>query len=143
LDPPYTADNYSRFYHVLEVIAGYDYPDLERDRGGKVLRGRYPVLGSRFQSDFCRRSRVEDEFRKIIRAASAAGAKLVISYASPTGLLLKRYAAEGSRKAPLKRFQDLCREGYSRVRVLTCPLNHSGQGDSTLRVEEVLVVCTN
>ena len=26
MDPPYTADNYSRFYHVLNVIARYDDP---------------------------------------------------------------------------------------------------------------------
>src|SRR5690606_31057635 len=29
-DPPYTADNYSRFYHVLEVITRYDWPPLLR-----------------------------------------------------------------------------------------------------------------
>ena len=29
LDPPYTIDHYSRFYHVLETLVEYDYPELE------------------------------------------------------------------------------------------------------------------
>ena len=29
LDPPYTIDHYSRFYHILETAVKYDYPELE------------------------------------------------------------------------------------------------------------------
>jgi len=141
LDPPYTADNYSRFYHVLEVLARYDYPELQRDRSGEILRGRYPALSDRFQSGFCRAARVEDEFRTVIRAAAASGAKLVISYSSPTGLLLKQFARDGDRP-PLERFRDLCRESYGAVRILERPLMHSGQGDSNISIDELLVVCT-
>lgn len=141
LDPPYTADHYSRFYHVLEVIASYDYPELERDQNGAVLRGRYPVLTRRFQSDFSRRSRVEEEFRRVIGAAAASGSRLVISYSAPTGLLLKRYASLDSSMSPLTRFERLCRESYRHVEILRRPMMHSGQGDSNLQIDELLVVC--
>ena len=65
----------------------------------------------------------------------------MISYAYPTGLLLKTYAQSAQQGEPLERFQNLCREAYQNVRLLRRPMMHSGQGDSSLRVEELLVVC--
>ena len=141
LDPPYTADNYSRFYHVLEVITRYDYPELKRGRNGKILRGRYPVLSQRFRSDFCSPAKVEDEFRRVLKGASCCGAKLVISYSSPTGLLLKQYSGQGCAE-PLERFRVLCGEFYEKVEILRRPMMHSGQGDSNIEIDELLVVCS-
>ena len=142
LDPPYTADHYSRFYHVLEVLARYDYPVLERGSSGAVVRGRYPDIRRRFQSGFCRPASVEDEFRQVIRAAAGSGAKLVISYASPTGLLLKHYAKTFPGTKPIRRFESLCRENYRKVVTKRLPMMHSGQGDRNLAIEELLVVCS-
>ncbi len=141
LDPPYTADNYSRFYHVLEALARYDYPELERGRDGKILRGRYPLIGRRFQSRFCKPSFVEGEFRRVAIGCARSGAKLVVSYSNPTGLLLKRFAARGDRD-PVESFRRLCLESFERVEILRQPLTHSGQGDSNLSIEELLVVCS-
>jgi adenine-specific DNA methylase len=141
LDPPYTADHYSRFYHVLEVLTRYDYPVLDRDPSGRVLRGRYPRLEHRFQSGFCRPGRVEEEFRQVIEAASGSSAKLVISYASPTGLLLKEYAKRSSKADPVRSLEDLCRESYRDVSTRRLSMMHSGQGDSNLHIEELLVIC--
>ena len=141
LDPPYTADNYSRFYHVLEVLVRYDYPVLATNASGEVLRGRYPEIGQRFRSGFCRASSVEDEFRRVIHGAAAAGAKLVISYSTPTGLLLKWYARQQTRQDPVARLEALCRQAYAKVRTERRRMMHSGQGDSSLLIEELLVVC--
>ena len=141
LDPPYTADHYSRFYHVLEVLTRFDYPELKRDRHGAVLRGRYPAHGYRFQSGFCRRHAVEGEFARVIAAAAASGAKLVISYASPSGLLLEEYARRHPGEDPVARFESLCRRSYRRVETRRKDLLHSGQGDSAKRIEELLVIC--
>jgi adenine-specific DNA-methyltransferase len=141
LDPPYTADNYSRFYHVLEVLVRYDYPRLATDSRGEILRGRYPEIGARFLSGFCQRPRVEEEFRHVIHGAAATGAKLVISYAAPTGLLLKIYARGERNKDPVARLEALCREAYRSVRTERQPLLHSGQGDTNILIEELLVVC--
>ena len=139
-DPPYTADNYSRFYHVLDVIARYDYPPLERDAAGRPVRGRYPEIRTRFQSGFARASAVEGEFRKVIAACAASGAKLVISYSSPTGLLLKRYAKMGAAD-PVRELERLCLEAYRDVSTERHRMVHSGQGDSNIPVEELVVLC--
>ena len=141
MDPPYTADNYSRFYHVLEVLVRYDYPTLATDAAGQVLRGRYPEIDGRFQSGFCRRADVEDEFRQVIRAAAHTGAKLIISYSSPTGLLLKQYAKTDPDCDPVSKLEALCGESYRRVVTRRRDLMHSGQGDSNLKIEELLVIC--
>jgi hypothetical protein len=142
MDPPYTSDNYSRFYHVLEVLVSDDYPFLERGADGRTLRGRYPEIRSRFQSNFCRAAAVEGEFERVIRAAAGSGAKLIISYGSPNGLLLKHYRRRTPRRDPVDGLEGLCRRAYGKVRVLKRQLLHSGQGDSMLPTDELLVVCT-
>lgn len=142
LDPPYTADHYSRFYHVLEVLARYDYPVLEKDSSGRVVRGRYPEIQQRFRSGFCRSRSVEGEFRQVIRAAAGSGAKLVVSYAWPNGLLLKQYAKNFPGTKPIRRFESLCRESYRKVVTERLPMMHSGQGDRNLATEELLLICS-
>ena len=37
--------------------------------------------------------------------------------------------------------EDLCRECYRDVETRRLPLRHSGQGDSAIVVEELLIVC--
>ena len=50
LDPPYTAQQYSRFYHVLDVLALGISPALQKVRG-KTTSGLYPE--QRYKSPFC------------------------------------------------------------------------------------------
>ncbi len=140
VDPPYTADNYSRFYHVLEVLATYGYPELAR-RDGAILRGRYPVIGERFLSGFCSAKTVAREFELVIRAAAASGSKLVISYGAPNGLLLKTWRREDPSTDPVTRLESLCRESFRRVDLRRRRLMHSGQGDSNIATDELIVVC--
>lgn len=45
VDPPYSKLQYSRYYHVLNVLLSYDYPTVEGS-------GRYPPRSSRFSSRF-------------------------------------------------------------------------------------------
>lgn len=139
LDPPYTADNYSRFYHVLETLVDYDYPALER-RSGALTRGRYPVREKRFQSDFCRLDSVEDAFRSVIASCHRLGTKLLVSYSPEGGLLLKMWRAQGELQ-PLQRFLALFRDYYSGVEIRQREIMHSGQGDSNRQVRELLVLC--
>lgn len=47
LDAPYKRDEYSRYYHVLETIALYDYPASERK--GRL---RSKLNGERFKTEF-------------------------------------------------------------------------------------------
>jgi adenine-specific DNA methylase len=141
VDPPYTADNYSRFYHVLETLVGYDYPPLERDGRGEVTAGRYPEIARRFQSAFCRSTEVEAEFERVIGASANSGSRLVISYGSPNGLLLKVYRRRRKDRDPVLLLAGLCRRRYRDVEVRRRSLLHSGQGDSNIPTDELLVVC--
>ena len=63
LDAPYKREEYSRYYHVLETMALYDYPSSE---GKGHMRSK--KMGERFKTVFATRTnlRIEDEFVKII-----------------------------------------------------------------------------
>jgi len=139
LDPPYTQDHYSRFYHLLETLVDYDYPELAL-RGGALTRGRYPVAERRYQSSFSSAESVERAFREVIERSHALGANLLISYAADQGLLMRRWRAEGIED-PVARFHALCRETYPSVEVRERELMHSGQGDSNRAARELLVLC--
>ena len=142
LDPPYTADNYSRFYHVLETLVNYDYPELEL-RGGSLTKGRYPAREHRFQSNFCKSEHVESAFREVVEACANLGAKLLVSYSPDSGLLFKHWRTHESDGdlSPESRFLELFRDYYPEVELRQRELMHSGQGDSNRSVREVLVLC--
>jgi adenine-specific DNA-methyltransferase len=139
LDPPYTTDNYSRFYHVLETLARYDYPELQC-RGEELTKGRYPLREERFTSDFCSGSQVENAFRKVAEDCVRRGAHLLISYSGDTGLLTKKWTREGHDQ-PVAHLRDLLLEYFSSVEVREQKLMHSGQGDTNKAVQEILLLC--
>lgn len=81
LDPPYTIDHYSRFYHILESLVLYDYPILEK----KKIKGKYQLLNGRYrndryQSEFCIPSEGKKAFTKLIEAIAKNGSQIVLSY---------------------------------------------------------------
>lgn len=76
-DPPYTDDQYSRFYHVWETLILYDYPTVS---GAGLYRP------DRFTTAFSLRSKVEGAFEALIEGVASTGADLVLSYPS-NGLL--------------------------------------------------------
>jgi len=78
-DPPYTAQQYSRYYHVLETLVSGDLPVLQRVRG-QVTRGLYPE--GRYLSPFCSRRQAPAAFRHLAEISSRAGARLVLSYSA-------------------------------------------------------------
>ena len=78
-DPPYTAQQYSRYYHVLETLVSGELPALQRVRG-EVTRGLYP--DGRYLSPFCSRRQAPAAFRHLAEISSRAGARLVLSYSA-------------------------------------------------------------
>ena len=80
-DPPYTAQQYSRFYHLLETLADGKATTMQRVRGS-VSKGLYPE--DRYSSPFCSRRKVAGAFQTLVGTAHEAGASLVLSY-SATG----------------------------------------------------------
>jgi adenine-specific DNA-methyltransferase len=80
-DPPYTDDQYSRFYHVLETLCLYDYPKVS---GAGLYRP------ARFTAPFSLKAQAPKALGKLIHASSRTGADLVLSY--PTnGLVNKKH----------------------------------------------------
>lgn len=78
-DPPYTKDQYSRFYHVFEALNRYDYPTISGE-------GRAVSPDERFSTGFCHISQVEESFIALFEGVAALGVPLVLSYPS-NGLL--------------------------------------------------------
>jgi hypothetical protein len=73
-DPPYSKLQYSRYYHVLNVLIAYDYPTIEGV-------GRYPPLSTRFSSRFENRARTaQSEFEKAFALCRDLDLHALVSY---------------------------------------------------------------
>ena len=82
-DPPYAFVHYSRFYHAMETIVKYDYPEIQHMRGA-VVKGRY--RSERHQSPFCIRTQVNGAFVDLFEGVKGSGSDLLLSY-SNTGMI--------------------------------------------------------
>lgn len=76
-DPPYAFVHYSRFYHALETLVLYDYPEI-------LYKGRYRT--DRHQSPFCRKTEVEAAFKIMFQKIHKGQSKFILSY-SNTGMI--------------------------------------------------------
>lgn len=72
-DPPYAFVHYSRFYHVLETLVKYDYPEV-------LFKGRYRT--DRHQSPFCKRTEVIGAFEVMFEKIKRKNSKLILSYSN-------------------------------------------------------------
>lgn len=82
-DPPYAFVHYSRFYHAIETMVKYDYPELQI-KAGKLVKGRYRE--DRHQSPFCIRTQVKGAFTALFDGVKDSGSDLLLSY-SNTGMI--------------------------------------------------------
>jgi adenine-specific DNA-methyltransferase len=125
LDPPYSKLQYSRYYHVLNVLLAYDYPIT----GGM---GRYPPRAERFSSRFEYQPKAaEREFQEVFERCASAGLHLMLSYGEsgflPITSLIKNMTAY-----------------FRHVQVFSESIRHHSQGTPLLKskgriVEYVLV----
>lgn len=82
-DPPYAFVHYSRFYHAMETIVKYDYPEIQHIRN-LIVKGRYRT--ERHQSPFCIKSQVRGAFGDLFDGVKNSGSDLLLSY-SNTGMM--------------------------------------------------------
>jgi adenine-specific DNA-methyltransferase len=127
-DPPYTADHYSRYYHVWETLIEYDYP---------VITGAGQYRSDRFTTPFSIKSKTVSAMRDLIAKIHQKGADLVLSY--PTNGLL--YEAGGN---PL----DLLKEKFAKVELkLDIEHKHStfgaSKGNAKATVRECVYLAQN
>lgn len=118
LDSPYTTDQYSRFYHVLETVAKYDYPILEH-------KAKY--RNDRSRSKFCSKKTVNEEFENILNFVSKRRKKLVISY-SNKGVL------------PVYELIELSKKYFKNVEIKYFDYKHSSQGNGNIKIKEILLI---
>lgn len=86
-DPPYCFVHYSRFYHALETMVLYDYPELQ-EKNGKVVKGRYRI--DRHQSPFCIQTQVEHAFDEMFAMIKRNNCSLALSYSDTAMISIKK-----------------------------------------------------
>lgn len=123
-DPPYAFVHYSRFYHALETLVKYDYPEVSH-------KGRY--RSDRHQSPFGRRTEVNEAFSSLFEKIRERQSALILSY-SNTGMI--------SLEEILKIARDKMGEDYE-ISHREAEHIHSTMGrsdDKSKEVKEYLVV---
>ena len=93
-DPPYAFVHYSRFYHAMETLCLYDYPDIQV-KAGSMVKGRYRE--DRHQSPFCIKTQVEGAFEELFSGVKSAGANLALSYSNTAMITLDTLLDVSSR----------------------------------------------
>lgn len=137
-DPPYTDMQYSRYYHLLNTVTSYDYPELTQ-KNGVYAKGLYSE--QRFQSKLSRKSQCLDSFSELIEFSKAYKKDLAVSFAYPIDL--------DSQKSDryVMNIDDLinkCSEifGSSKTEVVSQNYQHSNNRNSTpKKVNEYLILC--
>jgi adenine-specific DNA-methyltransferase len=109
-DPPYGKDQYSRYYHVLETLVEYDYPQA-------TGIGRYRP--SRFTTPFSLKTKVVEAFADLFTAIAEREWTLVLSY--PDSGLLYSAADAGVEGLLLEHF-NCARLAFA------APVSHSTLG---------------
>lgn len=77
VDPPYSAVQYSRFYHVLEALARRTIKDVSGV-------GRYGSITERPRSDFSLKTRAQGACTELLNTLAATGATVVFTF--PAGV---------------------------------------------------------
>lgn len=136
-DPPYTDMQYSRYFHLLETVTKYDYPQISKYRG-KISTGLYRE--NRFQSPLSQRKNAKLELEKLIKLCAEKNKTLVFSYAYPIDLEKEksdRYTM--SIDELISMFEK--HYGKEKTKVLAEPFEHSNNRKSeTKKVYEYLIV---
>ncbi len=137
-DPPYTDMQYSRYYHLLNIAANYDYPK-PTVLAGSYTKGLYTE--GRFQSKLSNRSTCLNSFRPLIEFSKNYEKNLAISFAYPRdrqNQKLDRYVM------PVDELIEECARvfGQRQVEVVHKDYTHSNNRNSeSKKVLEYLILC--
>lgn len=142
LDPPYTIDHYSRFYHIPETLIKYDYPIMESKKYGDraiLMHGRY--RSDRFQSEFCISSKAKQEFDFMLNNLSKMNCLVVLSYS-----MANREKETRKRVIEIEDIISIANKYYSQVQIKNVfhkyrKLNARDRNREVLDDSEVLIIC--
>lgn len=140
-DPPYTAQQYSRFYHLLDTVIEGVPPLLQRSGSdAAVTKGLYPE--ERFKSAFCSRRRAPEAFERLAQQAFDASARLVISYSvsAPASTGNSRSIGLDQLLLVLGQVYGVHRVGVRELDIRYRQFNQSGSAVATREDPEILIV---
>ncbi|WP_210434133.1 DNA adenine methylase [Sphingopyxis granuli] len=72
-DPPYTNDQYSRYYHLLDTLVLYDYP---------TMTGKGLYRPDRFSTNFSLKAKAATAMDSLVQSSAQLGSDIVLSYPS-------------------------------------------------------------
>jgi adenine-specific DNA methylase len=139
-DPPYTDMQYSRYYHLLNSVALYDYDDISLYRGN-LSKGLY--RSQRFQSPLSQRSKAEQGIDDIFQFCRINSINLALSYAYPRD---RETQAFDRYTMDIDTIINIAEKtfGKGNCNVLTEEYEHSNnRNKQTKKVLEYLIVCKN
>lgn len=113
LDPPYTKNQYSVQYHLLETISKFDNPEIKGITGGRASRGT--------TSDWSVPGKVQILFDRIISKTTAK--HIVLSYSSD-GIMSKEYIESVLRRYGVENSVEFRKISYKKYR------NHQTDSDN-------------
>lgn len=137
-DPPYTDMQYSRYYHLLNVAANYDYPEPTISRG-KFTKGLYTE--GRNQSDLSKKSTAKKHLEELFSYCNKNKIILALSYAYPKDAArqkIDRYTIS------IEDLVDTAKRifGNKRVQIELKEYRHANnRNSSTKEVFEYLILC--
>lgn len=137
-DPPYTDMQYSRYYHLLNVAAKYEYPELTITKNG-YTKGLYTE--GRYQSKLSQHSSAKQSLEKLISFCSHNNTNLAISYAYPQD---REIQATDRYTISIDELIELAQKHYTnaRVNIVTQDYNHANHRNSEQKkVLEYLILC--
>lgn len=137
-DPPYTDMQYSRYYHLLNIAAKYEFPELTKTNKG-YTKGLYTE--GRFQSPLSQKGSAKKQLKNLVYTAKNYGKTLILSYAYPRNTeeqQTTRYTIS------IDKLIDICSEiyGAKNVKVKERNYKHANHRNSEAKlVVEYLIIC--
>lgn len=137
-DPPYTDMQYSRYYHLLNVAARYNFPEPSIVQG-KYTTGLYTE--GRYQSKLSQRNAAKNQMSGLVSFCAQNNINLAISFAYPQDT---ENQATDRYVMSIDDILDVTKQFFSidKIHVVTQTYNHANQRNSTQKkVLEYLVLC--
>lgn len=137
-DPPYTDMQYSRYYHLLNMAAVYDYPEPTMV-GNDYTSGLY--TNGRYQSKLSQHSMAKKELEKLISRCAETDTNLAMSYAYPAD---REKQATNRYTMSIDELEELAIKHFSagRVKIESEVYSHANHRNSSQKkVVEYMILC--
>lgn len=116
-DPPYTAQQYSRFYHVLDTLAA-GVPKPLQLLDGRATSGLYP--DGRYLSPYCSKRQARPAFSRLAGLCRKAEASLLLSYSASS-----KESTGNARMISLAALLDVLASHYGRDEIEVVEFAHN------------------